>query len=940
MNMPIFIYSQLLATKFFIPVSAHPLISRPRLTALLHKSLKYPLTLLSAPAGFGKTMLLSAWAQSLPTNTALVAWVSLDKEDNEPQQFWTYILSSLDQQKPELFTPLLKYLQSPPAPPLMHMLTLLINLLAESTDDFVLILDDYHVITEPQIHTSLSYLVEHLPSQMHILLATRIDPPLPLSLWQARRQMLELRTDQLRCTAQETRTFFKKVKGIRFSDEMIQTMTDRTEGWLVGLQLLALSLQEHDDPTRLLDEASGDQRYILDYLTEEVLRQQPQEVQTFLLSTCILERLSAALCDAVTEQPGSQQMLQRLKQANLFVVSLDSKQQWYRYHPLFAQALHYQLEQTDEDLVLTLHHRASMWYAQHDQSTEAILHALHAHQWEWAADLIERKSLPLMTLTWGASRHQLATLQQWLRQLPVDIMGSRPSLCLTCAQMLLFVAPPSMLAAWFDAAQARLTASLSMETLEDASPSIALSQTQQEQQNLLGRVLAFRAVQRSFQEDGHTALSLSQQALALLSPENILGRAQALCAHLLAYYVSSLNDAEAAIQSGLEAASLAQVARQPAVAISFMGVTANFMIGAGQLQEALQVTQQARLLGNKLGDMVLPDVGWPTACQAEILREWNQLNAARSLALQAISQCEQTQSMASLAFINRAYAVLLRVSLSRGELDAARSALQEFERVNMSTNQPYSSYTRSFFTTVDQVKLWLACGELDRAMRWAEKLDQGKRYGTPFAHERQDAAYARILLATKQPALALQRLEPVLQRATTGKRWGHVIEVRILQALAYQMLQNQRPALCALSEAIHIAEPEGYIRSFVDEGPPMAALLSGLRHEQYSHGLTTPYLDTLLAAFAQQSPAHKLQLRQEAKHATTTPLLTPLSEQELEVLQLLARGASNLEIAQELVIAIGTVKRHVSHIFSKLGVQNRLQAVIQAQELGLLAEQI
>ena len=291
------------------------------------------------------------------------AWVSLDEGDNEPQLFWTYVLSALDQHRPELFTPLLKYLQSPQAPPLMQVLTLLINLLMDSTEHFVLILDDYHVITEQQIHTTLSYLVGHLPAQLHIVLATRSDPPLPLSQLRARRQMLEVRTEQLRCTTKETSAFFNEVKDVQFPDETIQNVTARTEGWLVGLQLLALSLQGRADPSSLLEEASGDQRYILDFLTEEVLRRQPQEVQNFLLSTCILERLTASLCDAVMEQTGSRQLLEQLDQANLFVMSLDLNRQWYRYHALFAEALRNQLERTHADLVPILHYRASLWYA-------------------------------------------------------------------------------------------------------------------------------------------------------------------------------------------------------------------------------------------------------------------------------------------------------------------------------------------------------------------------------------------------------------------------------------------------------------------------------------------------------------------------------------------------------------------------------------------------
>ena len=424
--------NQLLATKFYLPVASGPLISRPRLAALLDESVKCPLTLISAPAGFGKTTLLSAWTQSLSAHKSLVAWVSLDEEDNEPRLFWSYVLSALDRQQPQYFTPLLIQVQSAQGPSLKSLLTALINLLTESIEHFVLILDDYQMISEPEVHTTLAYLIEHLPAQLRIILATHADPPLPLPQLRARKRALEVRTDQLRCTVEETKAFFHEVMGIQMPDHAIQEVTARTEGWLVGLQLLHLSLPERADPLTLLQEISGDQSYILDYLTEEVLRRQPQEVQTFLLSTCILERLTTSLCDAVTQQAGSQQVLQWLEQANLFVVSLDSTQQWYRYHPLFAEALRYQLEQTtDVDLVLTLHHRASLWYAKHNQITKAILHAFHAHQWESAADLIERQFLLLMELVWGVSEQERMQLLQWLEHLPLDVMRSRPRLCST-----------------------------------------------------------------------------------------------------------------------------------------------------------------------------------------------------------------------------------------------------------------------------------------------------------------------------------------------------------------------------------------------------------------------------------------------------------------------------------------------------------------------------
>jgi LuxR family maltose regulon positive regulatory protein len=933
MNTSRLVEDQLLATKFFVPVAPGTLISRPRLTALLDGSLKRPFTLVSAAAGFGKTTMLSTWVQSLPANKPRVAWVSVDEEDNNPRLFWTYVLTALNMRRPERFTFLLESLQSPQAPSLKYLLTALINLLVESTDHFVLILDDYQLITEQEVHTTLAYLVEHLPPQLHIILATRADPPLPLPLLRARELALEVRTDQLRCTIEETKAFFQQVMGIHLPEETILEVTTRTEGWLVGMQLLGLSLPDRIDPPTLLQEISGDHRYILDYLTEEVLRRQPQEVQMFLLCTSILEQLNASLCDAVMEQTGSQQMLRRLERINLFIVSLDSRREWYRYHALFAEALCYRLEQTYGDLVLTLHHRASLWYAKHDRTTQAILHAFRAKEWQWAADLIEQKSLQLVTFTWGAGERDLVLLRQWLEQLPLEVMGSRPRLCITCVRLLWQVASPTMLEAWLKAVEATLTASLTMLSQEDSSYPMLDPNAQQKQQNLLGEVIVSRAFVQSFDEHGETALPLCQQALALLSADNYFPRTLITWAQLYAYYYST-NDAEAAIRSGLQGVSLAQTSGKSGVAITAMCIAGRHMKEAGQLYEAQQLAQQATQLGTKPGGLMSPEAGHPTVLQAEILREWNKLDAACALIEEAIPLCKQTASLASLGYLLLGYAVLLRISLSRGDLEVACFALQEFERIGRSMNRSSYLHMRSFFTTVDQVRLWLACGELEQATRWAQDLEVAKRHGPPFELEREDAARVRVFLAKKQPDLALQRLEPVLKRATTGKRWGHVIEIRLLQALAHQMLQQVTPALDALSQAVCLAEPEGYIRSFVDEGASMEALLYRLRKRDREHGLT-PYLDTLLVAFQQESMVHA-QVEESTK---AQPLPEPLSERELQVLQLLARGASNQEIAQELVIVVDTVKRHVSHIFSKLGVKNRLQAVEQARALELLDEE-
>ncbi len=927
------IQNQLLATKFYVPTALGPLIPRPRLTVLLDRILKYPFTLISAPAGFGKTTLLSVWVQSLTLGTPLAAWLSLDQEDNKLWLFWANVLATLDRQQPGLFLPLLNDLQSSQAPSPKSILKALINLLSERKEQFLLILDDYHVISEQEVHTTLSYLVEHLPTQLRIVLATRTDPPLQLPQLRARQQMQEIRTNQLRCTVEETAAFFHQVMGLDLPEKTVQEVTVRTEGWLVSLQLLHLSLPEHADPLSLLEEISGNQHYILDYLTEEVLQRQPQEVQTFLLCTSILEQLSASLCDAVMEQHGSHRMLQQLEQANLFVVSLDNRRQWYRYHALFAEFLRQRLEQTHADLVPTLHYRASLWYTKHDRPTQAIVHALRAKEWQWAADLIEQKSLLVTTYTWGVSERELILLRQWLEQLPLDIMGSRPQLCFTCFRLLVPVAPVTMLKTWLEAVEATLTASLTQQTQENVLHPIPNQKLLQEQQNLLGTAMVGRAFIQSIDEHGEAALPLCEQALFLLSADNY-AHINLAWAQLYAYYYS-VNDTEAALRSGLRAVSLAQKAGHNEIVITAICAAARHMKEAGQLHDAQRLIHQATLLGTKPRGLLTPEAGHAALWQAELLREWNQLNRAYPLIEEALPLCKQSNTSSALIYIFLGYTVLLRVCLSYGKLERAHAVLQEVERIGKSLNQPSYLYLHSFYATVDQVRLWLASGELDRATRWAQELDLGQRRGSPFARERQEVAIARVLLARKQPTLGLQRLEPVLERATIGKRWGNVIEVLLLQALAHDMQQEEMQALDALSQAVRLAEPEGYIRSFLDEGAPMEALLSRLRKRECQHG-PTPYLDKLLTAFEQECQTQ----RAAGVLAKASQPLELLSQRELEVLKLVAQGLSNQQIAQELVITTDTVKRHISHIFSKFGVRNRLQAVKKAKELSLLDDEI
>ncbi len=931
---PLF-HDQLLATKFFIPSSSHELIPRPRLIELLNMSLACPLTLVSAPAGFGKTTLLSTWIQSLPPKRPQVAWVSLDEGDNEPALFWRYVLTTLDSKQPGLCTQLVTYLQTQQAPPLRSVLQTLINRLAEQSQQFLLVLDDYHLITEQAIHTSLTYLVEHLPPQLHLILATRADPPLPISLLRARGHLLEVRTDELRCNPDEAMAFLKKSTSIQLSPDMVAAVTTRTEGWLVGLQLLSLSLQGHVDPGDLLEEVSGSQRYIFDYLIEEVFQSQRASVQTFLLHTSILKRLSASLCDAILEQSGNQQMLEQLERANLFIVSLDMQRRWYRYHALFAEALRHWLEQTQPAMVPSLHYRASQWYARHGRLNEAISHAVTAQEWYWAADLIEQ----VYARIWGSSEH--AMLRRWLEKLPADVIRSRPRLCLAYAKTLFMVAPYTMMERWLQDAETAMRATSPAPTNETTEAGAPLSSEQYERDHLFGEIAAYRAIITGYYlGEGHSTLAFCQEALAHLAEQNLLARAEVAYAQSLAYH--SFGDIMTAIQSTKEATALAQAAGDTSSTIIYLCRTAYALLLHGKLHEVEQLAQQAALLGTTPAGLPHAMMCWAYIFHADALRQWNRLDEALDLALQGVRLSEQTETIVALYL---GYTVLMRIYLARGEMDAARFAFQKAEEA---LSQTYSTYRRDAYLIVNWVQFWLASGELERAMNWVEEIAQHTSVPSslahehsPLAHEREDVARARILLVQKMPSEALSLLEPLQVNAEKQERWSHVIEMKVLQALAHSMRNEDQEAFTVLAQAVHLAESESYIRIFVDEGTAMATLLSRLREQGRKKGPTL-YLDRLLAAFSLERMTHKpLPTGSDRSRGRLLeqPLVEPLSERELEVLHLVARGDSNQEIAEVLVIALDTVKRHVTHIFEKLGVNNRVQAVARARALGLLSDE-
>ena len=910
----------LLLTKFLLPESSHELIARPRLLARLNAGLRQRVILVSAAAGFGKTTLLASWVRLFASDHPKAAWVSLDVSDNAPVQFWTYVLTALEQCQSGLSHLPFAFLQETPQPSWQSMLTALINGLAQQSEHLVLVLDNYERITEPAIHALLASLIEHMPPTLCVVLATRADPSFSLARLRAQAQIEELRTEQLQATREETTAFLRSVMGLRIAEQDIQEVDTRLQGWWAGMQLTALALQGEAHPNDLLQVLQGNQRALFEYLVQEVLNGQSEHVQTFLLRTSILPRLCNSLCNAVLEQQDSQSFLEEVEQANLFLSPLDDQRQWYAYHPLFAEVLRSQLEQVLPTEVTGLHLRASQWYAAHQARNEAIQHALQARAWSWAALLMEQ--VPTQRI-W--SRLENGLLSSWIEQLPREAVRERPRLCLAYAQSLFWIAPPGVTERWVNDARSAWTR---VHQREEQTPMTRDAHESGAPTSLLGEIAALQAMLAGFYDGNAGATqAFCREALTHLDEQQWRARVQ------IAFAQARGNVAQDHFEHGMQPMQIEwsqiQTEGDRTLESTYWCEATWETIIAGKLHQAWQFSQQAIHALQPLEGHQPAQMCWPSTYQAMILHEWNRLEEAQGLAEQAIQFGEQTESM---AFLPIGYLLLLRIALSQGRLEEAKKASQQLEYVWRISPSPYRA---ALWSSVDQMRFWLACGDLERARRWAREVKLEEPLASSLARERQSIARVRLLLAEAQPDHALNLLIPLVERAIVTQRWNYVLEMWLLQAQAYRILQQQREALSLLAQAVHLAAPEGSIRRFVDEGTPIAELLSQFR-EQKPQTEDLPYLEILLRAFNQIRSTHR-----ESKPSSQPPrpLLDPLSAREQEVLHLLARGASNQDIAGTLVVALDTIKHHVSNILSKLEVTNRTQAVVRARALGLLSNE-
>jgi LuxR family maltose regulon positive regulatory protein len=870
----------LLATKLHIPPSRPNLVPRPRLIERLNEGMQRRLTLISAPAGFGKTTLLGEWLAGCERSAA---WLSLDAGDRDPARFVAYLIAALQSVAPHIGAGVADRLQSPQPLPTQAILATLLNDITRASDHFTLVLDDYHLIDGGAVEPALTFLLDHLPPQLHLVIATRTQPSLPVARLRARGHLIELRAADLRFTPLEAASFLTQGMRLNLSSADIAALETRTEGWIAGLQLAAISIQGKSDPKQFIASFRGSHRYVLDYLIEEVLERQPERVQSFLLQTAILERLNGSLCDALTGQSDGQATLEYLEDANLFLVPLDDERQWYRYHQLFADFLGQRLRHGAASSsgiagpgVAELHRRASAWHEDQGLELEAFRHAAAANDIERARRLMEGNGLPLYF------RGALTPVMQWLESLPAAVLDARPSLWVAYASTLTMLGQPvAGVEAKLQAAEAALQDAQMDETARD----------------LLGHIAAMRAMLAIPQNQVETLIAQSRRALDYLRPDNAPLRTSATWTLGYAYQVQG--NRAAATRAYTEVIANSQTSGSAMMALA--ATTLLGQVRESDTQLALAAESYRRALD------LAGDPPWPAACEAylglaRLSYEWNDLESARSHAEQSLQLASQLETVDTPAACQ---VVLAQLTLAMGDVDGAAALVSQAEQF-MRQNAFVSRMPEVVAT---QVLILLRQGRLAAAARLAE-------------HHKLPLSRARVKLAQDDPAAALAILRHCHDQAEARGWHDQRLKALVLQALGQHMQGEAARALRSLLDALGIAEAGGFVRTFVDEGPPMRALLQQAAQDAHAAAAVR----RVQAAFGQA----------EGRQPAAQPLLEPLSEREREVLRLLATELSGPEIARELLVSLNTMRTHTKNIYAKLGVNTRRAAVRVARDLALV----
>jgi LuxR family transcriptional regulator, maltose regulon positive regulatory protein len=908
----------LLATKLYVPRTHSGFVRRPRLLAQLDAGSVRPLSLVCAPAGFGKTALLADWIQARQRS---VAWLSLDSGDNDPARFWRYAAAALDRVRPGIADGVARLL-SPPAPPSFEgVAAALINELTvrPGEHDVLLVLDDYHAVEAQPVHQSLMFLLDHLPSDVHVILAGRADPPLPLARLRARGQLAELRAADLRFSPEEAAALLREAIGRHLSEADVAALTTRTEGWAAGLQLAALSLAGQADVAGFVATFSGSHRYVLDYLTEEVLELQTERVRGFLLETSVLNRLSGELCDAVTGRTDGQAMLEALERANLFLVPLDEVRGWWRYHQLFADLLRARLQRQDPERAVQLHRNAAAWHDKHGLADEAVRHALDAGDPAWAARLMERHIDALHMRSEGE------TLQRWRSALPTDLVASRPRLLLADGRMALLTGRVDAVEASVDAAERAWAAALGAAD-EEYTPSVGRGASGFA--NVPAAIALERAYLSEFRGDAEGSLAFASRVLAELDEGEWMLESLAQERMAVADWLrGKLPEAEDAIALRVSRFLAAGESTLVAWECYYLGLIQR---AQGRLDAARRTYQHVLEITSPPGRPPVPASGAAFVGLAELAYQRGELDAAARHLREGMLPCRQLTYTQPLA---TGLATLAWIRQAEGDRTGALDTMREAERV-----APSAEVTALLNPVpVLRARLLLAHSDLAAAIGWIEERGLGADDQPSYAREPEYLVLARVLLARNAADRALVLLQRLYAAAVAQSRVGSIIEIQALRSLALAADGDETGAVAALADALSLAHGEGYIRVFADEGHPMSALLGRViaaqrSDETIARDVPLDYVARLLKATGE----HGLTRPETGGAAIAPGLVEPLTARELEVLGLLAAGRSNRDIAADLVVTLDTVKKHVSRILSKLGAVNRTEAVARGRGLGLI----
>jgi LuxR family maltose regulon positive regulatory protein len=917
----------ILRTKLFVPPLRPNLVSRPQLIERLNQGLRsgQKLTLVSAPAGSGKTTLISSWIHQLD---APVAWLSLDEADNEPNRFVHYLGAALQGAYGEVGQSAIDLLQSAQPPTTETLVALLINDLAHLAGQVILVFDDYHVISELSIHQAISFLLDNQPPQLHLVVIGRSDPPFPLHRLRGSGLMSGIFARDLRFTDSEVASFFAQTVALSLPRSDIATLERRTEGWVAGLQLAALSMQELPDPGDFVRAFAGDDRYVSDYLIGEVFERQPAQVQDFLLRTAILDRFSAPLCDAMLgsedmgpgigesgQKQASTIIIERLEQANLFTIPLDNKREWYRYHHLFADFLRLRLRSRPAGQIAALHRRAARWFEENGQFAEAIDHSLAGQEFQRAGRLIEQTA---MATLWGHTRWK--TLIEWIEALPAEVVRSRRQLGLQYAWALFTTGRWQSVEPVLSGIESAIN-----ETEEKGATGL-----------LQGEVSTLRAWLAFESDDMEHCVDLAGSALERLPDDALIVRSLAILAQGTAqFWLGQLDKSrpslEQAIKVGLAAGNLA-------VVLVAMGCQVETEVRLGRLRRASELYRKARKQGSIKGIALLSPTGYACVEMGEVLREWGHLQEAVSLLNEGVQLCRQAGAPENAI---EGQMTLARVLLAAGDESAAAAQMAQAESdlmawLRLDGNSQYAGIRPAL---VQRARYWLAIGEVAPAASWLE--ENGIQLVDDLS-PREDERYlllSRVLIAKGQAVQAKHLLYQLLPLFESGEGPRLVIEALVLLSIASLGCGQRDEALRALSRALRLAEPEGYQRIFLDDGENLTDQLLAIER----HGQTAAYARAILNAIrgTQQSgieaaPAVVSKPAPAVQRSLEPEPFEALTERETGILRLIAAGLTNREIATELHLSPNTIKTYTSRIYGKLGVHNRAEAVARAGELHLL----